>query len=43
MNRSPDSIVPACDVIPVTPADADLPDGKCRGLLVGAAGAANFW
>jgi hypothetical protein len=28
--------------IPVTKADADLPDGACRGLLVGTAGTANL-
>lgn len=27
---------------PVTKADADLPDGICRGLLVGTAGTANL-
>lgn len=29
-------------VVPVTKADAPLPDGTCRGLVVGAAGTINF-
>jgi hypothetical protein len=33
---------PADAVIPVTKADADLPDGNCRALLVGTAGTANI-
>lgn len=33
---------PADDYIPVTPAATDLPDGPCRGLLVGTAGTANL-
>jgi hypothetical protein len=28
--------------VAVTKADADLPNGKCRGLLVGTAGTANL-
>jgi len=36
------SSAPAREVIPVTKADADLPDGQCRGLLVGTAGTANI-
>jgi hypothetical protein len=30
---------PLDDIIPVTKADTDLPDGPCRVLLVGPAGA----
>jgi len=33
---------PADDYIPVTKADADLPDGPCRSLLVETAGTANL-
>jgi hypothetical protein len=33
---------PASIFVPVTKADADLPDGICRGLLVGTAGTANL-
>jgi hypothetical protein len=33
---------PAEDFVPVTKADANLPDGACRGLLVGTAGTANL-
>ncbi len=33
---------PATRVIGVTPADADLPGGMCRSLLVGGAGLANI-
>lgn len=33
---------PADAVIPVTKADAALPDGTCRALLVGIAGTANI-
>lgn len=32
----------ASDYIPVAKADAALPDGPCRGLLVGVAGTANL-
>lgn len=32
----------ASDVIPVTKADADLPNSTCRALLVGTAGTANI-
>lgn len=32
----------AAKVVPVTKADADLPDGPCRALLVGTAGTANI-
>ena len=31
----------ASDVIPVTKADADLPDGLAKGLLIGTAGTLN--
>lgn len=34
---------PAFKIVPITPNDAaDLPEGVCRGLLVGTAGAANL-
>jgi hypothetical protein len=33
---------PASDFVLVTKADADLPGGVCRGLLVGTAGTANL-
>jgi hypothetical protein len=33
---------PADRFVPVTKADAALPDGTCRGLLVGTAGTANL-
>jgi len=33
---------PAGIFVPVTKADSDLPDGVCRGLLVGTAGTANL-
>ena len=36
------SSAPADAYIPVTKADADLPDGVCRGLTVGTAGTANL-
>ena len=36
------SSAPADDFISVTKADADLPGGVCRGLLVGTAGTANL-
>jgi hypothetical protein len=35
-------IIPGTDVIPITPADADLPGGPCRALWVGTAGTANI-
>lgn len=34
--------VPASVYVPVTKADANLPDGMCRALLVGTAGTANL-
>lgn len=34
--------VAAFTYAPVTKADADLPDGPCRSLLVGTAGTANL-
>lgn len=36
------STAPATAFAPVTKADAALPDGECRGLLVGTAGTANL-
>lgn len=36
------SIYTARKVIPVTKADEDLPDGKCRALWVGTSGTLNF-
>lgn len=36
------SVAPADDFVLVAKADADLPDGPCRGLLVGVAGTANI-
>lgn len=33
---------PATDVVLVAKADADLPEGVCRGLLVGTPGTANL-
>lgn len=36
------SSAPADDYVPVTKADTDLPDGVCRGLLVGTGGTANL-
>lgn len=33
---------PAKSYVSVTKADADLPNGVCRGLLVGTAGTANL-
>jgi hypothetical protein len=33
---------PARRITPVTKADSDLPQGTCRGLLVGTAGTANL-
>ena len=39
---SSDATAPALDVVPVTKADAALPGGACRGLLVGVAGTANL-
>src|SRR3546814_2843299 len=39
----PDNLlVPYTKMVPVTKADADLPDGICRGLLVGTGGTANL-
>jgi hypothetical protein len=35
-------VVPASKFPPVTKADADLPDGVCRALLVGIPGTANL-
>lgn len=32
---------PANDVVPVTKADSDLPDGPCKAILVGVAGTLN--
>ena len=34
--------VPAYDVVPVTKADADLPDGPCKAILIGVAGTLNI-
>lgn len=36
------STAPADAIVPVTKAVAELPDGKCRALLVGVAGTANI-
>lgn len=36
------SSAPADMVVPVTKADAALPEGTCRSLLVGTAGTANI-
>lgn len=36
------SSAPADDYVLVSKADEDLPDGPCRGLLVGSAGSANL-
>lgn len=36
------SQAPAAALIPVTKADSDLPDGPCRGLLVGTPGTLNI-
>lgn len=33
--------LPAWDVIPVTKADANLPDGTCKAILIGTAGTLN--
>ena len=33
---------PAWDVIPVTKADAPLPDGTCKAILIGTAGDINI-
>lgn len=33
---------PATKYVPVTPGAEDLPDGVCRGLLVGSAGTCNL-
>ncbi len=33
---------PGRRIVPVTKADANLPDGRCRALLVGTAGTANL-
>ena len=33
---------PASDVVPVSKADADLPDGTCRALLLSAAASLNI-
>lgn len=35
-------IIPGTDVVPVTKANADLPDGPCRALWVGTAGSVNI-
>ena len=32
---------PAYDIVPVTKADADLPDGPCKAILVGISGTLN--
>lgn len=41
--RSGDASTSSADAyVSITPADADLPGGTCRGLLVGTAGAANL-
>ena len=32
---------PAYDVVPVTKADEDLPDGPCKAILVGVGGTLN--
>lgn len=40
--RSDLKIDSAVSYPPVTKADADLPEGPCRGLLVGTAGTANL-
>lgn len=37
-----DKTSPANAVRPVTKANADLPDGVCRGITVGTAGTLNF-
>lgn len=37
-----DLTLPAEKLVPVNKADADLPDGDCRSLLVGTAGTANL-
>jgi len=37
-----DSVGNATQYVPVTKADAALPDGSCRALLVGTAGTANL-
>jgi hypothetical protein len=37
---TPDSSAKA--IVPVVPADADLPGGICRGLLIGTAGTGNL-
>lgn len=42
IDRTGHIIAAAQAVIPVTPADTDLPQGVCRALLVGTAGAANI-
>lgn len=36
------SVAPAASIVPVVKADADLPDGPCRCLLVGTPGTANI-
>lgn len=36
------SLVPSGRVAKITPADADLPGGACRGLWVGVPGTANL-
>ena len=33
---------PAYDVIPITPADSDLTEGPCRGILVTVSGTVNI-
>lgn len=40
--HGPAASAPAGAVVPVTKADAALPDGECRSLLVGTAGTANI-
>lgn len=42
MIPTPLSSGPAGKLVLVTKADANLPDGLCRGLLVGTAGTANL-
>jgi hypothetical protein len=39
---SEDPTRPGIRMLAVTKADADLPNGRCRALLVGTAGAANL-
>jgi hypothetical protein len=35
-------IIPGQDVVPVTPADADLPNGPARALWLGSSGTLNI-